>query len=422
MLNPETKERELAYVVKVDEVRPIEGKDRVECAVVGGWTCMVPKDAFQAGSLGIYFEIDSKVDTNKPEFAFTAKYNGKIKTQKFAVKDENGNKIGQFFSQGLLMSPADFGWEIMAYDKGIDMKNGTILLEGDFLTKELGVTYAEAEDNKRKAKSDPNAKYKSMMSRHPKLAKSKFGRWAMKHMFMKKILYFFLGRKSDKKREWPSWVVKTDEERIQNLVSRIPEFTQEVWVATEKVDGTSTTFTLKRNKKNFDYFVCSRNVVMNQPGKEKTCYYAETDGNVYVEMSNKYNMEEVLKDILLFEIPSCEFITVQGETYGGSIQKRDYSTKEHNLAVFNVIFGYKDGRTIRLNPYEMTALMDQYNIPCVPIIGLVEIPDTCEEILTMAHGDSAIDGLPREGIVFRTKDGERSFKAVDNEFLVKYHG
>ena len=42
-------ERELAYVVKIDEIRPIPGKDRVECAVVGGWTCMVPKGVFKAG-------------------------------------------------------------------------------------------------------------------------------------------------------------------------------------------------------------------------------------------------------------------------------------------------------------------------------------------------------------------------------------
>lgn len=28
----------------------------------------------------------------------------------------------------------------------------------------------------------------------------------------------------------------------------------------------------------------------------------------------------------------------------------------------------------------------------------------------------------REGLVFRTLDGIRSFKAVDNGFLIKYHG
>lgn len=33
MLNSEN-ERELAYVVRVDDVKPIEGRDRVECAIV----------------------------------------------------------------------------------------------------------------------------------------------------------------------------------------------------------------------------------------------------------------------------------------------------------------------------------------------------------------------------------------------------
>lgn len=97
-------ERQLCYVVKVDEIRPIEGRDRVECAVVGGWTCMVPKSQFKAGDLGIYFEIDSKVDTSKPYFEFLAKRNGKIKTQKFKAGD------GHFYSQGLLMAASDFGW------------------------------------------------------------------------------------------------------------------------------------------------------------------------------------------------------------------------------------------------------------------------------------------------------------------------
>lgn len=99
MLN-NNKERELAYVVRVDSVEPIPGRDRVESATVGGWTCMVPKGAFEPGSLGVYFEIDSKLDTSKPEFAFTSKYGGKIKTQKFSIKNDAGEKIGTYFSQG----------------------------------------------------------------------------------------------------------------------------------------------------------------------------------------------------------------------------------------------------------------------------------------------------------------------------------
>lgn len=397
-------QRELAYVVKVDDIKPIIGKDRVECAVVGGWTCMVRKGLFNVGDLGIYFEIDSKVDTNKPEFAFTEKYNGKIKTQKFALKDENGNKVGQFYSQGLLMAFSDFDWENNKYK------------EGDFLTQELGVTYHDPEDEKRKRNShNSKSKYQRMMNRHPKLARSKFGKWCMKHEFMLKILFMLFGRNSDKPSDFPYWVIRTDEERIQNLIHRIPEFQSEEWIATEKRDGTSTTMTLKGHGRKQEYAVCSRNVRMENR-KDGSWY----DTNVYTEMADKYNIKNVLKDLLTDEY---EFVTIQGETFGEGIQKRDYGLKEHVFEVFNVIFGYSDGTTKRLNPIEMKELMDKYNVPTVPIVDEhVNIPSSCKEILDMAGGESIIYGGMREGLVFRNYDATKSFKAVDNEFLIKYHG
>ena len=52
MLNSNN-ERELCYVVTVDDIKPIPERDRVECAVVGGWTIMVRKDQFKPGDLGI---------------------------------------------------------------------------------------------------------------------------------------------------------------------------------------------------------------------------------------------------------------------------------------------------------------------------------------------------------------------------------
>ena len=91
--------------------------------------------------------------------------------------------------------------------------------------------------------------------------------------------------------------------------------------------------------------------------------------------------------------------------------------------MFNVIFGYKDGTTKRLNPIEMKELLDQYDIPSVPIVDTEYImPETCEEVLNVCGGEAAIYGGMREGLVFRSVDGVNSFKAVDNNFLVKYHG
>ena len=74
-------ERELAYVVKIDAIEPIVGSDNCEAAIVGGWRVMVRKGTFEPNDLAIYFEIDSKVDTTRPEFAFLEKKGGKIKTQ-----------------------------------------------------------------------------------------------------------------------------------------------------------------------------------------------------------------------------------------------------------------------------------------------------------------------------------------------------
>ena len=45
--------RELVYVVKIDNIKPIPGRDRVESAVVGGWTVMVRKSQFKPGDLSI---------------------------------------------------------------------------------------------------------------------------------------------------------------------------------------------------------------------------------------------------------------------------------------------------------------------------------------------------------------------------------
>ena len=388
MLNPNTNQRELAYIVTIDEIKPIPNYDRVEYARVGGWWVIVRKDQFKVGDLAIYIEIDSKVPEKEP-FMFLEKRKFKIRTLKMCG----------VMSQGLLMSPEDFGW------------NEDKVKLGEFLTEKLGVVYADDEDNKRKAASAD--KYKLMAQRRPKLFKRKWARWMMRRNWGRKIMFFFFGKKKDKK-TWPQWVKKTDEERVQNCSWLFPGNDETEWIATEKIDGTSTTFTmLAKGKK---YYVCSRNVVFDTPNKN--CYY---DTNVYLEMSEKYNVKKVLETILK-ENKDLKFITIQGETYGANIQKRSYGLSEHNFMAFNVICGFKNGTVTRLNPVVMTEFLSTYEIPCVPILDEhYKIPKTCDEVVEYAGGVSKIDGGMREGVVFRTYDGEQSFKAVDPNFLIKYH-
>ena len=418
MLN-KNNERELAYIVIVDDVTPINGYDRVELAHVGGWTIVVGKDEFKKGDPAIYFEIDSKLPEVKPftDMEFLSKKHYKIKTQKMCKS----------ISQGLLMSAQNFGWSIKfsRFPDGGDVyivdNDGNTHFPNDesrFLTAKLGVTYAIAEDNKRKS-NDKVDKYAKMAKRHGKLFSKQPFRWLMKRNWGKRLLFVFFGRKRDNS-GFPSWVVKTDEERIQNMTWILND--KEPWIATEKVDGTSTTFTLKCGNGLFDkdeFIVCSRNVAFDTPQKAKdACWY---NTNVYLEMAEKYGIREKMEQMLHMDFNDCDYITIQGETYGNGIQKRDYSMSngEHNFMVFNFITS-KDGRYGTL---EMRDILEEgYGIPCVPVINeAYTLPDTVEELLDYVTGESVIDGGMREGIVFRSYDGKKSFKAVSNDYLLKYH-
>ena len=400
--------RELAYVVKIDSIEPIPGRDRVECAKVGGWTIMVRKNQFKPGDLGIYFEIDSKVPAKEP-FMFLEGKHFKIKTQKYKTPN------GQFWSQGLLMAASDFGWvtgKDLFGDFIGDVPNKVFHL-GDFLTAELGVTYADPEDNKRKAKSSVD-KYQKMAQRMGKKFSKQPYRWLMKRTWGKKLLFFFYGKKKDSK-AWPSHIAsKTDVERIQNMIWVLQN--KNPFVATEKVDGSSMSVMAEYGKFNkINKYVCSRNVVFENP--EQDCYY---DTNIYFEAYEKYHLgekiEQMLKDL---NLPN---IAIQMEVYGDGVQKRNYSMNngERKIAVFHIL-----SNNVKMPMEKVVELCEKYDLPHVPIIDNNYIlPDTIEELQTYVESaSSAIDGLEKEGIVFYDKEtGTQYFKFVSPSFLMKYHG
>lgn len=548
MLNPKTNQRELAYVTTIQEIRDLPGYDKVEYARVINWWCVVRKGVYKVGDLCVYFEIDSKTPETEP-FEFLSKYKYRIKTQ----------RLCKVLSQGLIMTPEELGLK--------DVN------EGDFLTEKLGVTYYEPEDNVRKADNKKLAEMKvdkfmiKWVKKHKLLSKIKF----IYNLRRKLWLKHYFKNQQKKKTDWPSWVVKTDEERclgantkvdtdqgllrIADIVSKklsvkvksynekenrieykpitdyqhynkelgyfeikvpfsigsskrnktikctadhkfyvgngaykkaselstndclytysdklIPTKIKEIkyvnkymesydievqdnhnffagsilthncqnlprlftnndkkYIATEKIDGTSTTFTMQQApKKKRKSYVCSRNVVFNAPEKNDRCFYKDTDDNVYLEMFEKYDINKVL-NYILDKHPEYEFITIQGETYGGTIQKRNYGP-EHRLAIFNYIYKVNGKAPVRLNPVQMKDEINSINeaistdLEIVPILDTeFKLPSTCEDLLAYAEGNSKIDGKPREGIVFRDINGEESFKAVSNSFLEMFH-
>ena len=412
MLN-KNNERELAYLVRVEDITPMDA-DRLECAHIAGWKIVCGKGELHPGDVAVYFEIDSQLPDVEPFSSMEF-----LRSKKFKIKSQ---KIRGVVSQGLLVPVTAFGWQTICDDKKIsinvydnDGNHHCLDDESRFLTKQLNVTYASPEDNSRKASSID--KYKRMAQRRPNIFKHKWAQWFMRRNWGKKIMFFFFGKKKDNKTGWPAWVKKTDEERIQNCPWMLLQ--DKEWIATEKIDGSSTTFTMKGFGRKRQFFVCSRNVVFDKP--DKKCYY---DTNIYTEMAEKYHMEEIMGKMLdSADNPEIDFLTIQAETYGAGIQKRTYGLEGHDMAIFNIIWGYKDGKTVRLNPEVGQKVAMYWELPYVPVLGRTKLPKDCDSVLEIASSDvSKIDGGMREGIVFRSLDGKDSFKAVSNEYLLKYHG
>lgn len=378
--------RALAYITRVTGISPMDA-DRLESVDILGWHVVCGKGEFKVGDLGVFIEVDSLCPEQPPfsEMEFLKSKYYKVKTQ----------KIRGVYSQGLFIPLSAFG------DKLVNAK------EGDDVTELLGITYIVAADNKRK-KSGPmtkDEKWQAIAARHPMLRR-KVPNWM-------KPLFFIIFKNDLKKKEWPTWVVKTDEERVQNLV--YDHLRGEKWIVTEKIDGSSATFTMKRRKptlfdrSKYDFYICSRNVVFDMPVK-----------NIYWEMAEKYHIETAMWNWLMNH-PDVEWLTLQGEVFGGGVQKRDYSSGEHHLMIFNFIDSVKG----RWNTLDMgREIFNEFRgMSPVPVLDReFELPATCDELLQYAEGKSEIDNLPREGVVLRSMDGKRSFKAVSNSFLVKYHG
>ena len=387
--------RALAYIVMIDSITPIDGADNIELAHIGGWNVITKKNEFRAGDLGVFFEIDSKLpETEWSEFLRPKHF--KVKTMKLSKFD--------VISQGLVLplSILPENTTTITFSTNMDV------------TDLLGVTYSVEEDNKRKSNgANPNAKYNSMAARHAKLAKKKWFKWLMKRSWGRKLLFVFFGKKKDKPRDFPSWIKKTDEERVENMKWILED--KRPWIKTEKIDGTSTTFALDLTGRKPDFIVCSRNV-RQADAKQENYHSQEGVDNVYWEMVFKYNIEEALTKMA--EAFSVQKIILQGETYGASLQGNPYKLEDRRFAAFNLIF---DGE--RLNSLQARNILAVVNIPFVPIIDDNYIlPDDFEEFKLSADGKSTISDVPREGFVYRSADGKHSFKNVSREFLLKHNG
>jgi len=353
-------DRKLASIQIIKDLKPIEGKDRILQATVLGWTLIVGKDDFKIGDKCIYIEPDSVLDANNPIFDQARKRSNRVKTI----------KLGGIYSQGI------------AYPLSILPENDW--QEGDDVSSILHITkYDEyAGDD---------------MPCRQVVKKNKYTKWQL-------FWYKIFGFPKKKENEFPSLVSKTDETRIQNVPDALKY--KEPVVVTEKVDGCSMTaiiehtgFLLPKEK----FTLASRNRSL------------EKDNSHYWRIAEEYDLQERMS--LMLEEWGSPWLAIQGEVAGPAIQGNPYKMKELDFFVFNII-----DPSGRWSTEKMAEWCYRYGLSYVPILDTNYIlPDTVDDMLKYATGPSLLNPeVLREGVVIRSKDGQKSFKAVSPEYLVKH--
>jgi len=206
-------------------------------------------------------------------------------------------------------------------------------------------------------------------------------------------------------------VPKTDEMRVQNIPDVLERHKGKIFNVTEKLDGTSMSCYLDPES---GLHVCSRNVDLAPETNHKY------NGDAYWRYANENNIEDILKTL-------GGTIALQGELFGEGIQGSKYKIKGLHYRVYNfwdmMNHCYIEHDVI-VDTVEAFGLGKDF---LVPQLGQIELNHSVDDLLQMATGQSVINNVLREGLVFRSipertdiKLGRLSFKAVSNEFLLKH--
>jgi len=154
-----------------------------------------------------------------------------------------------------------------------------------------------------------------------------------------------------------------------------------------------------------------RALIKRQADRNQETYH---DFNIYWELADKYGIENILINFATKN--GYDRVVLQGEGVG-SVQGNPYKFTENQLFIFNLVVN-----GTRLGTIEMVEFCNQNNLTHVPIISTEYIlPKTMEEMKLEADGYSEINPkVKREGFVYRSIDGQQSFKNVSREYLLKH--
>ncbi|KAF9761917.1 hypothetical protein IL306_003637 [Fusarium sp. DS 682] len=366
--------RKLVTVRHVSAITAIPRADRIVTATIDGWTCVVPANAFKPGDRGVYFEIDSLLPSSDPRFFPLAPKiigpGGPTSTPDIRVQTI---QIRGVLSQGLLLPLADFPeiaakLDVIPADKLRDVGFENILNVRKFEKPAMSLPQASTSDVPLP--------------------------------------------------EYPDFIPRTNQERVQNLSNLFTEHGSEIFEESTKMDGSSMTVfylnssnplakTLPGETRNNGVGVCSRNRILieNHP-RSPPLFYAAV---------RALKLHETLPKI------GCN-IALQGELCGSSIQSNfeGFPKGTHCFFLFAV---YDIDEQRYLPPREVyETWAPRLGVKHVPVHGykpLNEFGYKITDLVDRAEG-KGINGRKREGIVFKREDGQFSFKAISNSYLLTH--
>ena len=377
-------ERKLASVKRIDKITKHPNADSLEICHIGGWKVITRIGEYREGELAIYCEVDSFLPIDeKFEFLRKSSYKKMGEIEGFRLKTI---RLRQELSQGLLLPLSTLRSEkemvvgISKQPQGDKLQLGPyddaiVIEEGLDVTDLLGIVKYE-----------------------PPIPAQLAGKV---------------------KGNFPGFIRKTEEERIQNLANRLDELRKHTYYVTEKLDGSSATYYFRDGF----FGVCSRNLELSDPGEFVPDTVVGEDGVTREKKENSF--WKVAKDLRIkekLELSGGNY-SIQGELIGEGIQGNPYKIKGHTLRVFN-IFNIDTQEYLGLD--EMREFLSKVNnddkpLELVPVLEEnYSLPETVDEILLYAEGKSKLyNGAEREGVVIRNKDKTISFKSISNSFLLK---
>ena len=333
-------DRKLATIVKILDLQPIPKADAIETATVRGWKVVVKKNEFKIGDLAVYYEIDSFLPVTS-EFEF-------LRPRCYRRMADGGEgfrlktiKLRGQISQGLLTPiPASL--------------LNVVVDDGDDVTGALNIV-----------------KYEPPVPAH-------------------------LG--GEIKGSFPSFIPRTDEERIQNYITsgEIDVRGKDAYI-TEKLDGSSFTAYIR----NGEFGVCSRNLELKP-----------NDDNAFWQAAKLLNLHDKFVYI-------NRNIALQGELVGPGIQGNLYGLKNRIIYFFT---GHDIDSGQRMKFGELKEVLETLKLPMVPVLeysATLPQENFVDTMLAYAEGKSALNpSVEREGVVVRGLTEEFSFKAISNKYLL----